>query len=80
MSCMQQMDELVKEYLLFRGFSGTVRALETDLKSEKDKAFRVSTTAIRTSDVTNMRMLAKILKFSQTKLLSSLFTILLCMI
>nr|SVE92418.1 EOG090X0719 [Megafenestra aurita] len=40
MFCVQQMDELVKEYLLFRGFTGTVRALDTDLKSEKDKAFR----------------------------------------
>nr|SVE93646.1 EOG090X0719 [Scapholeberis mucronata] len=40
MSCYQQMDELVKEYLLFRGFLGTVRALDLDLKSEKDKAFR----------------------------------------
>lgn len=42
MSCIQQMDELVKEYLLFRGFTGTVRALDADVKSEKDKAFRVS--------------------------------------
>ena len=41
MSCIQQMDELVKEYLLFRGFSGTLKALDTDLKSDKDKAFRV---------------------------------------
>ena len=36
------MDELVKEYLLFRGFTGTLKALDADLKSDKDKAFRVS--------------------------------------
>jgi len=42
MSCIQQMDELVKEYLLFRGFSATLKALDADLKSDKDKAFRVS--------------------------------------
>lgn len=41
MSCIQQMDELVKEYLLYRGFNGAVRALDVDLKSDKDKAFRV---------------------------------------
>nr|SVE76413.1 EOG090X0719 [Daphnia longispina] len=40
MSCIQQMDELVKEYLLFRGFTTTVRALDSEVKSEKDKAFR----------------------------------------
>ena len=33
--------EVVKEYLIHRGFSGTYKALETDLKNEKDKAFRV---------------------------------------
>lgn len=42
MSCIQQMDELVKEYLSFRGFTSTVRALDAEVKSEKDKAFRVS--------------------------------------
>lgn len=40
MSCIQQMDELVKEYLIFRGFTGTVRSFDVDLKSDKDKAFR----------------------------------------
>ncbi|KAK4018483.1 WD repeat-containing protein 91 isoform X1 [Daphnia magna] len=40
MSCIQQMDELVKEYLSFRGFTSTVRALDAEVKSEKDKAFR----------------------------------------
>jgi len=29
-----------QEYLLFRGFSATLKALDADLKSDKDKAFR----------------------------------------
>lgn len=41
MSTIQQMDELVKEYLLYRGFTGTIRALDAELKLDKDKAFRV---------------------------------------
>lgn len=36
------MDEMVKDYLLFRGLNATLRALETELKNEKDKGFRVS--------------------------------------
>lgn len=41
MSSIQQMDELVKEYLLYRGFTGTIRILDSELKLDKDKAFRV---------------------------------------
>ena len=41
MSSIQQMDELVKEYLLYRGFTAAIRALDADLKQDKDKAFRV---------------------------------------
>lgn len=37
----QFLDELVKEYILFRGFTNTLRALDADLKSEKEKGFRV---------------------------------------
>nr|SVE93038.1 EOG090X0719 [Moina brachiata] len=40
MSSIQQMDELVKEYLLYRGFTGTIRILDSELKLDKDKAFR----------------------------------------
>ncbi len=38
------MDDLVKEYLLSRGFTATARQLEIDLKNDKDKSFRVSLT------------------------------------
>jgi hypothetical protein len=36
------MDELIREYLLYRGFSGTVKAFDSELKVDKDKSFRVS--------------------------------------
>lgn len=42
MSHIQYVDELVKEYLLFRGFSQTLKAFDIDLKAEKEKGFRVS--------------------------------------
>lgn len=43
MSHIQYVDELVKEYLLFRGFSQTLKAFDNDLKAEKEKGFRVRT-------------------------------------
>lgn len=41
MAHIQLVDELVREYLLFRGFSSTLKAFDNDLKSDKDKGFRV---------------------------------------
>lgn len=41
MAHVQYMDELIKEYLTYRGFSVTVKAFESELKSDKEKAFRV---------------------------------------
>ena len=35
-----QMDELVKEYLLFRGFSQTLKSFDHDLKIDKDRCFK----------------------------------------
>nr|XP_039249857.1 WD repeat-containing protein 91-like [Styela clava] len=37
----EYIDSLVKDYLKFRGFNSTVKVLESDLKSDKDKGFRV---------------------------------------
>jgi len=37
----QFVDELVKEYLTFRGFTTTLKYFEHDLKNEKEKGFRV---------------------------------------
>ncbi|XP_066977723.1 WD repeat-containing protein 91 isoform X1 [Macrobrachium rosenbergii] len=63
MSHIQYLDELVKEYLLFRGFSFTLRSLDSDLKADKDKGFRVDRlvdqvlTHIQTYDLTGLREL-----------------------
>jgi WD repeat-containing protein 91 len=42
MSHVQYMDEMVKEYLLFRGFCTTLKTFDAELKTDKDKGFRVS--------------------------------------
>lgn len=34
------MDELVKEYLIFRGFNSSVKSLDNDLKQDKDRSFK----------------------------------------
>ncbi|RZC34580.1 WD repeat-containing protein 91 [Asbolus verrucosus] len=34
-------DELIREYLVFRGFASTVKAFDSDLKGDKEKSFRV---------------------------------------
>ncbi|XP_014297515.1 WD repeat-containing protein 91 [Microplitis demolitor] len=63
MSHVQYVDELVKEYLLFRGFSQTLRAFDNELKSEKEKGFRVDKIVdqlmqyIYTFDLTSLREL-----------------------
>lgn len=41
MAHLQYLDELIREYLLFRGFSGTLKAFDAELKIDKDKGFRV---------------------------------------
>lgn len=42
MSHVQYVDELIKEYLLFRGFTQTLKSFDNELKMEKEKGFRVS--------------------------------------
>lgn len=41
MSHVQYIDELVREYLLFRGFTVTLKSFDNELKIDKDKGFRV---------------------------------------
>lgn len=41
MAHLQYVDELVREYLLFRGFSNTLKTFDAELKTDKDKGFRV---------------------------------------
>ncbi|KAF9930249.1 WD repeat-containing protein 91 [Linnemannia zychae] len=40
MNSIQHIDELVKEYLLFRGFTNSYKAFEADSKIDKDKGFQ----------------------------------------
>ena len=37
----ERTDELVREYLLFRGFTHTLRQLDAESKADKEKGFRV---------------------------------------
>lgn len=37
----ERTDELVREYLLFRGFTHTLRQLDAEIKADKEKGFRV---------------------------------------
>ena len=41
-AAVQALDEIIKEYLLFRGFANTLKTFEGELKVDKDKSFRVS--------------------------------------
>ncbi|XP_044742281.1 WD repeat-containing protein 91 isoform X2 [Chrysoperla carnea] len=41
MAHIQYVDELVKEYLLYRGFTSTLKTFDSELKSDKEKGFRV---------------------------------------
>ena len=41
MNSYHYLDELVREYFVFRGFTGTLKAFDTDLKNEKEKGFRI---------------------------------------
>jgi len=36
------LDEVVKEYLLYRGFTNTLKAFEVEKKDDKDKGYKVS--------------------------------------
>uniref|UniRef100_A0A6J0VK79 WD repeat-containing protein 91 n=1 Tax=Pogona vitticeps TaxID=103695 RepID=A0A6J0VK79_9SAUR len=37
----ERTDELVREYLLFRGFTNTLKQLDAEIKADKEKGFRV---------------------------------------
>lgn len=41
MAHIQYVDGLIREYMLFRGFSGSLKSFDSELKSDKDKGFRV---------------------------------------
>jgi len=43
---MQHIDELIREYFLFRGFTNALKWFDFDVKLDKDKGFRVSGTLL----------------------------------
>lgn len=38
--CYEFFDDLIREFLLFRGFAVTLKAFDNELKNEKEKAYR----------------------------------------
>lgn len=41
-SAVERTDEHVREYLIYRGFTNTLRHLDSEIKADKEKGFRVS--------------------------------------
>lgn len=41
MAHIQYVDGLIREYMLFRGFSNSLKSYDSELKTDKDKGFRV---------------------------------------
>lgn len=41
-SAVERTDKHVREYLIYRGFTGTLKQLDSDIKADKEKGFRVS--------------------------------------
>lgn len=40
-SAVERTDEHVREYLIYRGFTGTLKHLDSEIKADKEKGFRV---------------------------------------
>lgn len=61
MAHIQYVDGLVREFLIFRGFSNSLKTFESELKVDKDKGFRADKivdsiqTAINTQDLQSIR-------------------------
>ncbi|RXM94433.1 WD repeat-containing protein 91 [Acipenser ruthenus] len=41
-SAVERTDELVREYLIFRGFTSSLRHLDVEIKADKEKGFRTA--------------------------------------
>jgi WD repeat-containing protein 91 len=61
MAHIQFVDNLIREYMVFRGFGNALKAFDADLKTDKNKSFRVDkiieqiTQAINQSDLQSLR-------------------------
>lgn len=40
-SSVERTDDLVREYLMYRGFTSTLKHLDSEIKADKEKGFRV---------------------------------------
>ncbi|XP_066915154.1 WD repeat-containing protein 91-like [Clytia hemisphaerica] len=55
------LDDLIKEYLIYRGFTATLKCFDVDLKNDKSKSFKVENileqfaTCIHNTDITSLR-------------------------
>lgn len=41
-AAVERTDDLVREYLLYRGFTSSLKHLDSEIKADKEKGFRVS--------------------------------------
>lgn len=41
-AAVERTDDLVREYLIYRGFNSTLKHLDSEIKADKEKGFRVS--------------------------------------
>lgn len=41
-SAVERTDDLVREYLIYRGFTSSLKHLDSEIKADKEKGFRVS--------------------------------------
>lgn len=61
MAHVQYVDGLVREYMLFRGFTNALKVFDNELKNDKDKGFRADkiidqiTSSIATQDLQALR-------------------------
>jgi len=61
MAHIQYVDALVREYMLFRGFSNSLKSFDTELKGDRDKSLRPDkiidqiTHSINTQDLQALR-------------------------
>lgn len=49
-SAVERTDEHVKEYLMYRGFTGTLKHLDSEIKADKEKGFRVRLILLKRDD------------------------------
>lgn len=62
---LEYIDDLVREYLMFRGFKSTIRALEVDLEQDKDHGFHSDQIVSELLDMATQLRIEKLLEYWQ---------------